>query len=60
MITDTEDVARAVAQSVEDDGRTDRKTLVNQVMGEGEDKWILDGAVEISRRFEVSLTRLAR
>lgn len=60
VIADTEDVARGAVRSVEEAGRKNRKTPVNRAIGEGEDKWILDGAVEISRRFEVSGARLPR
>jgi hypothetical protein len=59
MITDTEDVARGVVRSPEV-VREKGKAPADQVTGEGDDRWVLDGALEVSRRFEFSATRVTR
>ncbi|KQW62880.1 MULTISPECIES: hypothetical protein [unclassified Ensifer] len=59
MINDTEDVQRVVVRSPEV-GRETREAPADQVTGEGDDRWVLDGALEVSRRFEFSMTRVSR
>lgn len=51
MITDTEDVQRDVVGSSEAAHET-TETPADQLTGEGCDTWVLDGALEVSRRLE--------
>lgn len=59
MITDTEDVQRDVVGSSEAAHET-TEAPADQLTGEGCDTWVLDGALEVSRRLDFPVTRVGR
>lgn len=59
MITDTEDVKRDVVRSPEAAHKT-AEAPADQLTGEGCDIWVLDGALEVSRRLDFPVTRVCR
>ncbi|ATE84632.1 hypothetical protein phi2LM21_p15 [Sinorhizobium phage phi2LM21] len=59
MVTDTEDVERDVAGSPKI-VHEKAEAPADQLTGEGCDTWVLDGALEVSRRFEFQVARVCR